>query len=84
MLPQTLVVERLALHHVEGGVGDVTGIERVAQGRRIDARAARRVDDVGAGGQASQRRGVEQMMRLARQRTVQAQKLVRGSKSSRR
>ena len=44
MVTQPVVVERLALDHVEARGGEVARVERVEQGGLVDDRPARRVD----------------------------------------
>ena len=41
MVPQPVVVERLALDHVEARGGEVPRVERIEQGRLVDTRPAR-------------------------------------------
>ena len=62
---------RLLGEHVEGGAGDLAGIERRAQGRFVDQPAARAIDDAHALLHRRERLGVDDVPGLVGERRVQ-------------
>jgi len=71
MAEQRIAGRRLLGEHVEGGAGDLAGIERDAQGVLIDQAAARAIDDAHALLHCGDRLAVDDAFRLFRERRVQ-------------